>query len=96
MFTSTPKAIKASDEVSKKTLKNRSRAINEQIKFASGASPNAVAKQTSMILKELGVEEQKKILQEADIPLAEVSAEKMVTLKCDMKVAWNKLNVLHR
>ena len=52
-LTSTPKAIKQSDEVGKRTLQRRNKTLKKQIETSSGSSEAAFNRQAGMLMKTL-------------------------------------------
>ena len=96
IFTSTPKHIKESDKVSKRTLKNRQIVLTNTLNVTAGSSSAAHVKQTGELIKSFDEINRQEILKLANISAAEITAEEMVALKADMGVPWTKLKTMSR
>ena len=95
-MTSTPKAIKQSDEAGKRTLQQRNKILKTQIETSSGSSEAAFNRQTGMFMKTLSRDQRSQILKSAKISPIEIGAEEMVAMKVDLGIPWEKLKNIAR
>ena len=91
------KAVKASNEVTKKTLQAKNNFIHGHIEKSAGPSKNAIMTQTStLLLKSFEEKARFKILKIAQIPQTELTAAALVAMKADMGIPWEKLKRMPR
>ena len=75
MLTSTPITTKPSDQASRRTIAKRNKFLVNMFKSTSGDSNQAFEAQASSFVKSLDEEQRQNILNEANIPSAEISDE---------------------
>ena len=93
VLTSTPKAMKSSEEASKRTVQRRTSFLKRQLKLTSGDSS---ATQTCALLKSFHKEERQTILKEGNLSSNYISPQDMVTLKSTLGIPWEKLKTIGR
>ena len=95
-LTSTPKAIKQSNETCKRTLQQRNKILKKEIETSSGSSEAAFSQQTGMLMKTLSKGQRSQILKSAKISPIEIGAEEMVARKVDLGILCEKLKNMAR
>ena len=95
VLTSTPKPIKISSDASKRTIYNRNKFLKSQLEITSGSQDSAIL-QTGELFKSFGTEERKVILEKVHIKPAEIFAYRLVAMKTDVGIPWEKLKTISR
>ena len=95
-FTSTPKPIKGSENVSSKTVSRRNKFLMGQLNNTSGNTEKASVLQTSKLLKSFEEDHRKSILMKAGIVATDIAPEEMVAMKVDMGIPWEKVKCMAR
>ena len=85
-LTSSPKAIKQSNEAGKRTLQRRKKILKKQIETRCGSSEAASNRQAEMLMKTLRKDQRSKILKSAKIIPIEIGAEEMLEMKVDLAI----------
>ena len=87
-FTSTPKPVKGSENVSSKTVFRRSKFLMGQLNNTCG--------NTEKLLKSFEEDHRKNILMKAGIVAADMAPEEMVAMRVDMGILWEKVKYMAR
>ena len=95
-FTSTPKPIKGSENVSSKTVSQRNKFLMRQFSNTCRNTEQASAVQTSKLLKSFEEDHRKNILMKADILAAGITPEEIVFMKVDLGIPWEKAKSMAR
>ncbi|XP_065639595.1 uncharacterized protein LOC124816065 [Hydra vulgaris] len=95
-LTVTPKAYKESASCSISTLKKRHRLLMEEVNHQVGNSKDSQVMQAAVMLKSFDYCQKRKILQNANIGIVQLSAEELVAFKADVGIPWNKLKTMTR
>ncbi|XP_065675300.1 uncharacterized protein LOC136091551 [Hydra vulgaris] len=95
LFSSIPKAYVTSNEASNATVRERNAIVKRNIEVVSGPSNDAVCSQSSKLLISLPSETKEKILANSNIKVT-ISATKMVAMKADLCIPWEKLKNISR
>ena len=93
-FTSTPKPIKGSENVSSKTVSRRNKFLMGQLNNTCGNTEKASVLQTSKLLKSFEEDHRKNILMKAGIVAADMAPEEMVAMRVDMGILWEKVKYM--
>ena len=96
MLTSTPKAVKKSEDAVNRTIANRNKFILQQLETSAGMSQNSVVIQTKKLIKSFSEDDRRDILIAAKISPHEITAEEFVAMKADMGIPWEKLKTMAR
>ena len=93
MFTSTPKAIKPSEECCIRTVQRRNKLLKKNIEFSTATS---APKQTGLLVNSFTKIEKKTLKKETGMKEVEISAEEMIAIKAKLGIPWGKLNTMGR
>ena len=93
ILTPTPKPKKKSSFVCERTIQRRNLFLKNQIKTSSGG---ATAFQTGELLKTLSKVERMEILKKGGIDSPHIDAEKLVAMKSDLGLSWEKMKTMAR
>lgn len=96
MFTSTPKPVKNSNEVCKRTIEKRNKFLKNQLLFSSGGNESGFSVQTGKLVKSLKENERVEILKRANITTKSITPEEFVAMKADLSIPWSKLKTMSR
>ncbi|XP_047134470.2 V(D)J recombination-activating protein 1 [Hydra vulgaris] len=91
LFSSIAKAYVTSNEASSTTIKERNAILKRNMEIVSGTSTDSVCSQSSKLLKSFPSETREKILTNLNIEGVAISATKMVAMKADLGLPWEKL-----
>ena len=92
-FTSTPKPIKGSENVSSKTVPQRNKFLVGQLNNTCGGNEKASIVQTSKSFEE---DHRKNILMKASIVATDIAPKEMVAMKVHMGIPWKKVKCMAR
>jgi hypothetical protein len=96
LFSSIAKAYVTSNVASNTTIKERNAIVKRNMEIVSGTSTDAVCSQSSKLLKSFPSETREKILTNLNIEGVSISATKMVAMKADLSLPWEKLKNISR
>ena len=95
-FTSTPKPVKGSENVSSKTVSRRNKFLMRQLNNTCGNTEKASLVETSKLLNSFEEDHRKNILMKAGIVAAGITPEEIVAMKLDMGIPWEKIKCMAR
>ena len=93
VFTSTPKAVKPSEQCCSRTIQRRNNFLKKSIEFSTCSS---APKQTGLLVNSFTKIEKKSLEEETGMKEPEISAEEMMSLKAKLGIPWGKLNTMGR
>ena len=86
--------MKTSDKATPRTISRRNNYLASQFASVSGDNDSALSVQTSKLLKSFDQTDRKDILVQAGLVAPEIDAGKMVAMKVDLGIPWEKLKTM--
>ena len=95
-FTSTPKPIKGSENTSSKTVSRRNKFLMGQLSNTCGNTEKTSVVQNSKLLKSFEEDHRKHILMKTGIVEADIALKKLVAMKAEIGIPWEKVKCVVR